>query len=378
MANFMKRGSKWQARVTWRDGKGKLHQKSKSGFDTKQQARQYAIKLEALKEEGLKIEADPTFADYFDDWYKTYKKPHISPVTARHYDWTSNCIKKYFKDQKLKKITRRDYQQFINWYGKDHAKESVKKINTQCRSSIRSAVSDDILTKNFTENVNLVWNDDRKLKVKYLSIAETKKLIAVLLKGRDTRYTARYMCLTAIYTGARLGEIMALRWSDINENWKTISITKASNYHVDGGDKSTKNKSSVRTVRVNEGLLDVLNELKANGHDHVFMNVDGKVPGSNGVNKVLRSALKRAGIEGKEKFHFHSLRHVHVAYLLSQGVDIYSISKRLGHADISTTTRDYAYLINEMKAKSENQVASTLDSLNPKGDVQMMYNEENI
>ena len=373
MANYMKRGQKWQARITWRDSNGKLHQKSKAGFDTKQQAKQYALKLENERIDGINVESNPTFADYFDDWFKTYKKAHITPVTARHYKWTNDRICDYFKNKKLKKINRRDYQRFINWYGKDHAPQSVKKLNSLCRASVRSAVNDGILAKNFTEDVNLVWNENKKVKVKYLSIAETQELIKTLLKGRNPRYTARYMILTAIYTGARLGEIMALSWADINPIWKTISITKASNYHVDGSDKKTKNQSSVRTIRVNKELIDYLNELKVNHTDKVFCNAAGTVPGSNGVNKVLREAMKRAGIEGKDDFHFHSLRHVHVAYLLSQGMDIYSISQRLGHSDISTTTKDYAYLINEMKAKSESKVETTLDGLNPDNDVQKMY-----
>lgn len=373
MANFMKRGKKWQARITWRDENGRLHQKNKSGFDTKQQAKQYAIKLEKERLDGINIENDPTFVDYFDDWFKTYKKAHITPVTARHYTWTQKRIKEYFKNKKLKKITRRNYQQFINWYGKDHAPQSVKKLNSQCRACVRSAVNDGIITKNFTEDINLVWNEDKKVKVKYLSIEETQKLIKTLLDGRDPRYTARYMILTAIYSGARLGEIMALSWSDINEIWKTISITKASNYHVDGSDKKTKNDSSVRTIRVNQELIDLINELRVNKADKVFRNQEGTVPGSNGVNKVLRHAMKKAGISDKGHFHFHSLRHVHVAYLLSQDVDIYSISQRLGHKDISTTTKDYAYLINEKKAKSEKHVESILDNLNSAADVQMMY-----
>lgn len=371
----MKRGNKWQARITWRDEDGNLHQKSKSGFDTKQQARQYAIKLQKERLDGIDVENDPTFADYFNDWFNTYKKAHITPVTARHYIWTHKRIEEYFNNKKLKKITRRDYQKFINWYGKDHAPQSVKKLNSQCRASIRSAVSDGIIIKNFTEDINLVWNEDKKVKVKYLSIAETQKLIKALLDGRDPRFTARYMILTAIYTGARLGEIMALSWSDINEPWKTISITKASNYHVDGSDKKTKNESSVRTIRVNQEMIDLLNELRVNHNDKVFRNQEGTVPGSNGVNKVLRHAMKVAGITGKEGFHFHSLRHVHVAYLLSQGVDIYAISQRLGHKDISTTTKDYAYLINEMKAKSEKHVEGILDNLSSGNDVQMMYKD---
>ena len=373
MAYLTKRGKKWQARISWRDAEGKLHQKSKGGFDTKQQARQYAVKLEKDRLDGVNVERDPTFADYFDDWFKTYKKARITTVTARNYTWTHKIIERYFKNEKLKKVTRREYQKFINWYGKDHAPESVKKLNSTCRASVRSAVNDGILAKNFTEDVNLVWNEDKKLKVKYLSIAETQTLVQELLNTRDPRYTAKYMILTAIYTGARLGEIMALSWSDISAPWKTISITKASNYHVDGKDKKTKNKASVRTVHVNQELIGLLDELKVNHTDKVFCNRAGTVPGSNGVNDVLRAAMKDAGITGKESFHFHSLRHVHVAYLLSQGMDIYAISKRLGHSDVSTTTKAYSYLIDEVKAKSEAQIEESLNGLIPTADAQMMH-----
>ena len=62
-------------------------------------------------------------------------------------------------------------------------------------------------------------------------------------------------------------------------------------------------------------------------------------------------------------FHFHSLRHSHVAYLLSRGIDIYIISKRLGHADVSTTTKVYSYLMDEYKAKNDQQIREELDNL---------------
>ena len=103
MANFMKRGKKWKARITWRDENGRLHQKNKSGFDTKQQAKQYAIKLEKERLDGINIENDPTFVDYFDDWFKTYKKAHITPVTARHYTWTQKGLKNTSKIKSLKR-----------------------------------------------------------------------------------------------------------------------------------------------------------------------------------------------------------------------------------------------------------------------------------
>nr|WP_231951999.1 tyrosine-type recombinase/integrase [Pediococcus claussenii] len=74
----------------------------------------------------------------------------------------------------------------------------------------------------------------------------------------------------------------------------------------------------------------------------------------------MREALAECYID-KPSFHFHSLRHTHVAYLLSEGVDLYVISKRLGHSGISTTSRVYSYLIDEYQQKSDLYIEKSLD-----------------
>lgn len=73
-------------------------------------------------------------------------------------------------------------------------------------------------------------------------------------------------------------------------------------------------------------------------------------------------AMVKAGIK-KKGFHFHSLRHCHVAYLASRHVDWYVISKRLGHADVAFTMRQYSYLIDKMKSQGEDYVADVLSDL---------------
>lgn len=358
----MKRGDKWQARISWRDSNGKLHQKSKSGFDTKQQARQYATKLENQKNDGLEILQDPTFSAYYQTWYHTYKENSVSDNTKRHYILVGKLIKEFFKKEKLKKIKRQRYQQFINWYGSDHAPESVKKASTITRACVKSAILDGIIVKDFTQNVEMVANKDNEMKVEYLNLDELAKLTNAVLDGRRSIYTSRYMILAAIYTGARLSELQALTWKDIDPLHRTISINKAWDNLHGGGFTTTKNESSVRTIRVNQELLDILNELRQNDSTMVFMNHRGEIPTSNAVNKTLRKIMKDNGIEKKD-FHFHSLRHSHVAYLLSEGVDLYAISKRLGHSNMMVTGKIYAYLIDEYRAKMDDKIEEKLGKI---------------
>lgn len=174
------------------------------------------------------------------------------------------------------------------------------------------------------------------------------------------------MILTAIYTGARLGEIQGLTWGNINETEMMITIDHS---YADETRtiKTTKNDSSNRVIRINHDLIRLLNQLKkplAGAKSMVFLNQYGTIPTSAAVNKTLRESLAAIDLN-KRGFHFHSLRHTHVAYLLSHNVPLYVIAKRLGHADISTTSRIYSYLIDEFREKTDNQIEMILDEANP-------------
>lgn len=361
MASFRKTKNGWGVRVSWHNADGELKQKYKSGFKTKNEARLFAVSLENdISNNKVNIQAI-TFPNYYDDWFKLYKQSKITQVTANRYKIISRELHQNFENVDIKKMNRRRYQKFINEYGADHAPDTVKKLNSIVRSCVKSAVFDDLISKDFTQGVVLTWNEDKKYQVDYLNLAEIKQLIVAAKSKLNPHFTSRYMILTAIYTGARLGEIQALTWKDINFNWHTISINKSWDA-INNKFKPTKTDGSNRIIRINNELLQILAELKNIHSDLVFTNQYDTIPTSNAVNKTLRELLKDCGIN-RHGFHFHSLRHSHVAYLLSKGADLYAISKRLGHTDMTTTSKKYAYLIDEYKAKSDDQIESLLDDL---------------
>lgn len=362
MASYMKRGKKWQARISWRDDFGKLHQKSKLGFMTKQEAKQWAVEQEKKHIDGQLTENDPIWADYFNDWYETFKKNKISLSTARLYTKTHQRLTDYFGKEKISDVTRKQYQHFMNQFGKNHAKETVQKTNSIIRACVKDAILDGIISSDFTQRIELIWDKNKTVKVKYLSINQINELVTSLEDGLRPAYLSRYMILTAIYTGMRLGEIMALQWPDINFNFKTITINKSYDYVSGGKLKPPKTESSNRTIRVNQDILDLLKQLQKNHRKFVFENSDGKIPGSTAVNKTLKKHLAKCGIE-RNNFHFHSLRHSHVAYLLANDIDLYAISQRLGHSNMTTTAKKYAYLIDEYRARSNERINDALDKI---------------
>lgn len=349
--------------VNYRDSNGNRKQKKAKGhFKLKRDAKEAAGKLKLELEASNTSLADISFADYYRRWVELYKENKIKSHSAKYqYKLIGNYIEDYFEQKKLKDIHRSDYQAFINWYGKDHSYESVRKLKGACHTCVSYAVDDDVVRKNFTDNVELVYDSERTRKVQYLSNDELIKLKKRVVSQLDHNYTSRYMILTAIYTGMRKAEIQALTWNDIDFLHSTISINKSWD-EKEKNFKSTKTESSNRVIKVNRELLKRLEDLKVNSSTMVFRNMFGTIPTSNALNKCLHEIMKNAKID-KEGFHFHSLRHVHVAYLIGQGVDIYAISKRLGHANVNITLKVYAYLIDEYKAKNDNLIVEKLQKI---------------
>lgn len=378
------KSGKYRTRITVKEGaKTKQIQQT---FNTKKEALKFAklsnnvdsneVKQIAVKEKQAKIKrhkqqvkrdkeraSNPlNFANYFLSWYEAYKEPRITVRTKQTYKRAYKALKEYFKGTLITDITRLQYQQFMNWFGSKYAKITVSKTSAIIKACVRNAMYDDVIRKNFTEAVTLSYNTDKVKRVDYLSMDELEQLINHVKGKLDPRYPANYLILTAIFTGARLGELLALKWDDIDFNHHTIAINKSWNYNTNQY-QQTKTVSSNRVLKVNEGLLDALKELKDNHTIPVFESpIYGKLPSSSGINKQLKKNLAEIGLV-KQGYHFHSLRHTHASFLLVKGFDIYSVSKRLGHSDVSITSKVYAYEMQELKAKNDDKFESVLNTL---------------
>jgi len=366
MASITKRKKGFRVRISYKNRFDKQKLFSRQGFRTKREATLFASKVENDIANGNFPDdqnASHVFADYFQNWYKDFKEAKLSDRTKLRYILTQKEIANYFHDTKIEDITRRGYQKFINEYGSNHAKDTVHKVNSLVHACVKNAIYEDIIKKDFCEDIELIYDKSRTRKIEYLNIKETKQLIKYLDQRLNDYFTSNQMILTAIYTGARLGEIQGLRWEDINLDFQTISINHAWNEQLKTA-IPTKNSSSNRIIRINSALVDMFKSMEHRG-EYVFENQYQTIPTSNAVNKTLRKCLKTLKIN-RSGFHFHSLRHTHVAYLLSRGVDIYAISKRLGHSDIGTTIRVYSYIIDEYKERSNSDIENYLDDLAPR------------
>lgn len=355
------KSGKWQVNFSWYDANKQRHFKRRT-FRLKSQAQIWLNEMQQAKnnDQLATKQAELPFAEYFWKWFETYKEAGVTERTRRTYLTAYHALQTYMPPIKTIDMDRRSYRKFIAAYGRDHAKSTVSKFNSLYHACVKDALYDGDIKRDFIASIDIVFNRDNTRKIDYLNINEMQRLTQYLMHSLNPHFTGKYMILTALFTGARLGEIQGLQWQNINFTARTITIAHAWN-DEESTIQPTKNESSNRVIRVNPELLTILQQLRNSSADtdFVFLNQYGTIPTSSAVNKTLRQAMDECDIQ-RRGFHFHSLRHTHVAFLLAHNIDIYIIAKRLGHSDISTTTRVYSYLIDEYKAKADQKIEDAL------------------
>lgn len=364
MATFTKRNNKWNVRILDPES----GQRVSRTFPTKKMAQVWANKMELRKfaQAGV-MQSQDTLPEYMKTWYETFKAPTISPTTQKRYANTLNIVADKFSGMKISEITRTQYQQFLNDFGHTHSMASSQKLHSQIRASIRDAVDDGIITKDFTNRVKISGTEGKNEADKYLDKDDMVNLITDLKNDINARHPSKTMALVSLFTGARYEEISALQWKDISEKFKTLSINKA--WDNDTNDfKPTKNKQSNRIIPVNDEFFEIMTQYwrsfqevaARNPKQLVFVTPKGKVPTSNAVNDSLRNALKR--VHAKE-ITFHGLRHTHASYLIYAGISLYAISRHLGHANFNVTLSTYSHVFSELEAKENKAMIVALNNI---------------
>lgn len=171
---------------------------------------------------------------------------------------------------------------------------------------------------------------------------------------------------SALYlTGARKGEILATYWSDWDLENKKLNINKNVSRKVLGKDKrylltTPKNKSSFRKIALSDNLVKIMNDYKDSLLDPLpnHFAFGGEQPtASSSIDNYYNSKCKSAGVN---RIRLHDFRHSHASYLISKGVSIVAVAKRLGHTNIEQTLNTYSHLLKN----DESDLVNKLQNIN--------------
>ena len=317
-----------------------------------------------------------TFADFCTQ-YLEIKKNSLSPQT---YNFYSKVIEEelmpMFARLKMKDLRTYHLQQFIQYLANDKkrldghegkiAASTVKRYATVLRSIVGMAYKLEYIEEDIGRSRRIEFPKEETKEVEVFTLEEVENILNAL---ESEPWHIRAVIEVALFTGCRRGEIVGLKWADIDFENQRISV-KRSIYKLSDGkarEKEPKSKTSIRTISIPERLCKTLTEyrLQQNRHiaylgdgwknlDYVFTEEDGYVMNPQTPTKQFDYFLKRHGIRHLK---FHGLRHTSATMLLANGCDIKTVSARLGHADI-TTTNIYVHALES----TDRMAAQTFDN----------------
>lgn len=342
MASYRKRNNGWEYRVSYKKPDGTYGEKSKRGYRTKSEAERAAAEAQRELAEAVEIDKKIELADYFKKWAEIHKKPHVSIGTWKSYQQAVRIVTEYFQHTKLTAVTSTAYQQFLNELGTRYYQKTIHGIHHKIRRSIKQAVVDGYITRNFTELAKISsTNKSKPLEDKFLQLDKYQELIN-LLKKETSKKDYVHLYLLAV-TGMRLGESLGLTWQDIDFDKQLIDINKTWDIYNRQGFKPTKNKQSVRKIPLTPELSLVLKKYKfsvwkKNSYNRLFTRTN-----HTWLNRLVKKLTDT-------NIHIHSLRHTYASYLISENIDLLTVSNLLGHKDLTVTLQTYAH---QLEAKKE-------------------------
>jgi len=362
MASFRKRGTTWQYRIKYQDpATGKSKEKTKSGFRTKKEAQIEAAEVEKklyLQQHTIIQNQETILKDWLNEWLEVYGAQCEAGTLITRKRYINKHIIPNLGNYKINQLSKIEYQKFINaLIKKGYAKKTVQTIHSIFCTAINKAVELEMLSHNKYRGISIkVENDEEK--INYLSREEVDIFMEAAKKSPFHHYIIASILLR---TGMRKGEMLALKWDDVDFENKTVSITKT---RSDRGIKKPKTKSSIRTIGIDDTMIAELKQYQLwqkknkvkygpDYHSSEFLVIgpNGKEMGEYGVNKVIDSILKKTKIN-LHHISPHGLRHTHAVMLLESGADIKFVSERLGHRTINMTADVYVHITKKYEGEN--------------------------
>lgn len=326
-------------------------------------------KLRSLQEEIIKYDTQNipklTLSELLTDWQTTIKKYELKPSSYDRLEQIiHNNIIPYIGYLQISAITSQDIQQYINQLTDKYSYSTIKKAYNAINAVMKLAIERDYIRKNPCSSVRLPKQMQRpKSDIEFFTDEEVELITqAAIRKYKTGRYIYKhgYAIILLLNTGLRVGELLALKWSNVDFENKQLYISETRGQVIERQadekkyvmvDRSTKTQSSCRYVPINEKSEKALMYFKSLGYNnpYVMANSDQNVISYRNLFRILSNILEDNNINHGS---LHTLRHTFATRLFKNNVDIKVISELLGHSDISITYNIYTHVIQEQKKKA--------------------------
>ncbi len=347
---------------------GKRKQIRRRGFESKRDANDEMTRVKAvvLENEFLDL-TKMTYGKYMEEWFQERKSRLQKSTFEIHSIFYQNVIKPKIGHLKIQQIAPIQIQKFVNDLVNDtsYSEHTVHLIFRIVSASLKKAKVLKLIKDNPSTGITLP-----KIKQKEINVWSVKQVNFFISEAKKIKRLTRCHIgfLMSIFTGMRQGEILGLRWKDIDFETQTIFVrqTLTQNAEIKAG---AKNEASIRSIHIPSKLMEELRThrkqtlkeklLLGSSYrdlDLVICTKSGKPMIPRNFRKEFYNLTEKITLP---KIRFHDLRHTHATILIQQNVNVKLISERLGHSDIETTLNTYSHVLPDM----QKSVSDKLDKI---------------
>jgi len=293
-----------------------------------------------------------TVADYLNQWLVEYVKPNLSPRGFERYQGiiTKHLIPN-FSNIPLTQLRPEHLQKhYTSWLNNGLSARTVRYHHAVIHKALQVALTWGLVSRNVADGVNVP-----RIRRNEMQTWDEHEIFRFLEAAKDSPYYVLFY--TALFTGMRRSELLALRWQDIDFIFSQVYVNRSLHHLKDGSYVFTQTKSakSRRTIALSPSAILTLREYKENqvleramlgiplkDDDLIFSTLEGNPLRPNTITRSWTTLAARAGVK---VIRLHDARHTHASLMLKQGIHPKIVQERLGHASIQMTLDTYSHVV---------------------------------
>ena len=343
---------------------------------TKEEQKALAVEqIEQAKREQAEQERKPTFKQYIEVYLK--EKAAFAPGTLENYRAALQCAATVFGEMKMEDITNLTVKQYINdlqangknqFNGKPLAHKTILKHYIVLHALFENAVENEVIEVSPMQKMKRP--KPRKDETPKEPVVYTESEVQYIYKCLDNEPLKwKALVMFAIDSGCRRGEIIGLKWSEIDFKTGKVNICRNAQYTAGKGTYiSTPKNHKNRVIYLNRPVLTVLAEWKRQQallhfgqgiplNGFCFTQDNGEMMNPQAPTSYLTRFGKKYNLPG---IHPHALRHTMATLSIANGADIVSISEKLGHSEPSITLNVYSHANEEAQRRANEVLAQAI------------------
>ena len=379
--SVVKKGNRWYVIIEQRDAEtGKRKRKWHSGYRTKREAEAARVEILSRMQRGIYIEPSRlTLDEFLDSWLDSIRASVRHSTHVSYSAMLANHFRPRLGSRRVQSLTPADmnglYAHLLSAGRRDGtgglSPRSVRYVHTIARHALSDAVSWGVTARNVADLATPPRH--RASASREMQTWSAEELSAFLSHTSQDRLSAIWVL--AATTGMRRGELLGLKWKDIDFERRALSVRRSLvSVEYELAFSTPKTEKSRRVIALDETTLGALAKHRRSqaaeklvfgpgyeNSDLVFCQENGEPFHPDRLTKVFKAMVHRAELP---VIRLHDLRHTHATLALQAGIHPKVVSERLGHSTVAMTLDTYSHTVPSMQADAAKRIAELVFRVN--------------